>query len=494
MTREEELELSYVSLNYYALLVLLVILYYIFPLKHRWCVLLAGSGCFYYLAMENWAELAVFLASIGTSYLFGILIQRLRERKSKPSAKGLVLASGIILSVFPLLGSKLTDFILGCVLYRERISWIIPLGLSFYSLQIAAYLIDIARGHIDCQKNLLKYALFISFFPQIIQGPIPRYQQLSEQLVEGHRYDSLRFMKGIQLILWGSFLKFMIANKASIIVDTIFNNDAAYRGLYVLIGGILYSFQLYADFLSCVTLSQGAAQLFGIQLIDNFKRPYFAVSVQDFWRRWHISLSSWLRDYIYIPLGGSRHGEIDKYVNLALTFVVSGIWHGATWKYLFWGLLHAGYQVAGNLTKGVQKKIYSFFHIPWESTLCSLIRRFITFYFVMLGWIVFRANSLKSGIGMIWSMFTFRNPWILFDDSLFRLGLDQKEWAALVLSLLVLFLVSALQEKGINIRNWFNQQRLIVRWSIYLVVICSIWVFGTYGYGFNAGDFIYGGF
>lgn len=486
--------LSYVSLNYYILLVLLVAFYYIFPLKYRWYVLLVGSGCFYYLAAENWIELMIFISSIVVSFFCGVLIQYLREHGSKISAKRLVLILGIILSVFPVLGSKCTDFILGCILYKRRISWIIPVGLSFYSLQTIAYLVDVARGRIDCQKNLLKYALFISFFPQIIQGPIPRYQQLAEQLIQGHRYDSAQFMKGVQMILWGFFLKLMIANKASVIVDAVFNNDAAYRGLYVLIAGILYSFQLYADFQACVSLSQGAAQLFGIQLTGNFKHPYFSVSVKDFWRRWHISLSSWLRDYIYIPLGGSRNGRLDKYVNLALTFAVSGIWHGATWKYLFWGFLHAGYQIAGDLTHGIQKKIFSFFHMPWGSKLCVLTRRFITFCFVMFGWIIFRAKSLKIGISMLWSMLTLHNPWILFDNSLFRLGLNQKEWEILILSLLILFLVSALQEKGISIRSWFNRQCLIVRWGIYLCVICSIWIFGTYGYGFDASDFIYGGF
>lgn len=486
--------ISYVSLNYYVLLVLLIVIYYILPIKYRWYVLLTGSACFYYLAIERRMQLVIFAISIVVSYFFGIIIQRLSECESKPLTRRLALILGIILSAFPLLGSKCTDFILGCVIHQQSVSWIIPLGLSFYSLQIIAYLIDIAKGRIECQRSLFKYALFISFFPQIIQGPIPRYKQLEEQLIQGHRYDSTRFMKGIQLIIWGFFLKFMIANKASVIVDTVFNNDGTYRGWYVIVAGILYSFQLYTDFYACITLSQGTSQLFGISLVDNFNHPYFSVSIKDFWRRWHISLSSWLRDYIYIPLGGSRKGQFHRYVNLVITFAVSGIWHGATWKYLFWGLMHAGYQIAGDLTNDIQKRLYSFFHMPWESKSCIVTRRFITFCFVMPAWIIFRADSLKSGIGMILSMFTLHNTWILFDNSLFRLGLDQKEWEVLCLSLLILFIVSVLQEKGIIIRDWFSRQCLLVRWGVYLCVICSIWVFGTYGYGFDANDFIYGGF
>lgn len=486
--------ISYISLSYYVLLVFLVALYYILPLKYRWYALLAGSGCFYYLAMESRMQLIIFALSMGISYLFGMLIQHLRDGESKPLIRKLTLISGIILSAFPLLVSRCTDFILGSVIHKQRISWIIPLGLSFYSLQVIAYLVDVAKGRINCQKNPLKYALFISYFPQIIQGPIPRYQQLEEQLIRGNRYDSDRFMKGIQLIIWGFFLKLMIANKASVIVDTVFNNNAAYRGWYVLVAGILYSFQLYADFLACFSLSQGASQLFGISLADNFDHPYFSVSIKDFWRRWHISLSSWLRDYIYIPLGGSRKGQFQKYINLVITFAVSGIWHGASLKYLVWGLMHAGYQIAGDLTKGIQKKLFFFFHMPWESKLCIAIRRFATFGSVMLAWIIFRADSLKIGLSMIFSMFTLHNAWIFFDDSLFRLGLNQKECEVLCMSLLILLIVSVLQEKGIMIRDWFNRQCLVVRWGIYLCAICSIWVLGTYGYGFDANDFIYGGF
>lgn len=486
--------ISYVSFNYYVLLVFLIALYYIFPLKYRWYILLAGSGCFYYLAMEHWIQLIIFALSIGVSYFFGIFIQHLREGESKQITRRLVLMLGIIMSVFPLVGSKCTDFILSCVIHKQRIPWIIPLGLSFYSLQIMAYLVDVAKGRIKCQKNIFKYTLFVSFFPQIIQGPIPRYEQLEDQLIQGHQYDSSGFMKGIQLMIWGFFLKFMIANKASVIVDAVFDSDSAYLGWYVLVAGILYSFQLYADFLACVSLSQGAAQLFGINLVNNFNHPYFSVSIKDFWRRWHISLSSWLRDYVYIPLGGNRRGRLQKYINLVITFTVSGIWHGASWKYLFWGGMHAVYQIAGDLTNNIRIRIYSFLHISWESKLCIGIRRVITFCLVMFAWIIFRADSLKSGIKMTLSIFTLHNPQILFDNSLFGLGLNQKECEVLCLSLLILLLSSILQEKGVIIRDWFSRQCLIVRWGIYLCAICGIWVCGSYGYGFDADDFIYGGF
>lgn len=301
-------------------------------------------------------------------------------------------------------------------------------------------------------------------------------------------------MNGIQLIIWGFFLKFMIADKASIIVSTVFNNFATYNGLYVWIAAILYSLQLYTDFLACVTLSQGISLLFGISIDDNFQRPYFATSVKDFWRRWHMSLSSWLRDYVYIPLGGNRKGTCRKNINLLITFIVSGIWHGGQWSFVFWGLLHALYQIAGEFTEKMQKKAFHLLHIDWNSMVGIFIRRTFTFFWVMLAWIIFRAANLKIGLQMIKRMFTAFNPWIFFDNSLFRLGLSQKEWEVLIFAIIVLVLVSALQESCFRIRNWLGHQALLVRWIVYLVSICCIWVFGTYGYGFDAKDFIYGGF
>ncbi|MDD7148995.1 MAG: MBOAT family O-acyltransferase [Lachnospiraceae bacterium] len=356
-----------------------------------------------------------------------------------------------------------------------------------------SYLADIHKGTIDSQHHLLKYALFISFFPQIIQGPIPRYEQLEEQLVTGHTFDEKNFSKSLQMILWGLFLKFMIANKASVIVNNVFDNYEGYTGFYVLIAGILYSIQLYTDFLSCVCISQGSAGLFGIHLVDNFHHPYRAASIKDFWNRWHISLSRWLRDYIYIPLGGNRKGTLRKYLNLMITFLISGFWHGRGLQFLLWGLLHGLYQVIGSLTFHVRSRIYALLQISRDSLFGKLIQRITTFFLVMIGWIIFRAKDIPQGLTMLRSMFTTYNPWILFDDSLFSLGLVWKEWIILLLSILLLIAVECIQEK-ICIRDKILAQPLILRWIIYLGAIWVIWVFGSYGSDFIAQNFIYGDF
>ena len=285
----------------------------------------------------------------------------------------------------------------------------------------------------------------------------------------------------------------MIADKAAVVVDTIFYDPESYKGMYALTAGCLYSIQLYTDFMSCVYLSRGAAKCFGIDIVNNFEQPYFATSIKDFWRRWHISLSTWLRDYVYIPLGGNRRGKAFKYINLILTFIVSGIWHGGSFRFIFWGLLHAFYQIAGEFTFRLRDKIYSAVKIGKDSYLRHIIKSAGTFFLVMLAWIIFRAPSLGTGLKMIKSIFTVHNYWIFWDDSLYSLGLDIKEWSVLMHSIVVLFAVSYLRTRT-AVSGWILKQHLIVRWTILIGAILVVMIYGTYGFGYDAKAFIYGGF
>lgn len=459
------------------------------PLRLRWVVLLAGSAAFYILLSGE--GFPVLLFTLLLSYGAGLLLAFLKERTKKPVLlQRIVLAVSIFLVMAPWFVIKNGSFLLG------HTNWglIVPLGISFYTLQIVSYLADVHSGRISVQKNPARYALFVLFFPQIVQGPIPRYAQLADQLYEGHLFDEKQFVKGMQLILWGFFLKFLIADKASIVVNVIFENPSQYQGSYVLVAAVLYSIELYADFLSCVTLSQGIAGLFGIGLTDNFLRPYFATSIKDFWRRWHISLSTWLRDYIYIPLGGSRKGKLRKCGNLIITFAFSGIWHGSGYKFLFWGMLHAAFQVVGDLTAPIKSRCYQMFRLSEGSGTRRLIQRLGVFVWVALAWIIFRADNLRSGLVMLKSLFSIWNPWIFVDGSLLRLGLNGKEWFMLFLSVLTLFLADCLQEKGCCIRDGILEKAVYVRWALYIAAILGIMIFGVYGYGYQTQDFIYGGF
>lgn len=488
--------MTYTSFGFYLFLPLVLVLYYSFPLRRRWTVLLAGSVCFYFLAFRTGWQLV--LATILFSYGAGLLLERLRLREEAGEGTGRLTRLVFVLSV----GAVFLPWVLarsGEGWFREtphlsRLSLLTTLGMSFYTLQIVSYLTDIRRGGIRAQTHPGKYALFVLFFPQIVQGPIPRYRQLGGQLYEGHRFEEEPFLHGCWKILWGFFLKLVIADKAAVLVDAVFASPYVYQGAYVWAAGSLYTVQLYADFLACTVIAQGIALLFGIRLRDNFHHPYLSQSIQEFWRRWHQSLSEWLRDYIYIPLGGSRRGKAVRYRNLLLTFLASGIWHGFGGNFLLWGLWHALCQIAGDGTKAGKEKIYAALALPSGSRIRKALKRLGVFLLVMPGWVLFRAESLQMGLQMLKSMATVYNPWVFLDGSLLTLGLDGKDWLVLTCAIALLYLVSFLQESGYSAFRLIADRRTVVRWGVCLLFLCGILLFGTYGYGFEAQDFIYGGF
>lgn len=480
--------MSFTSAYFYLFLIVILMIYYILPIRFRWTILLLGSIVFY--CFVSCKALPIMLLTVAFSYGISLFMKRIEENII---VKRLLLIIGILIIVIPLATIKYSGFWINELFSKQIRSFVIPMGISFYSLQLIGYLVDCYKGKIVIEKNPLKFALFATYFPQIIQGPIPRYQQLHTSLFEDHYFDEQEFSKGLHLIIWGFFLKFMIADKAAVFVNQVFDHYTGYAGLYVLIAGILYSIQLYTDFYACVCLAQGISKLFGIKIIDNFAHPYFAVSIKDFWRRWHISLSSWFRDYVYIPLGGNRKGKLRKNVNLLLTFLVSGIWHGASYQFLFWGFLHGIYQVTGEALLPLRKKVKCVLQIDRDSKLERHISQVITFLLVTFAWIIFRADGLTAGLHMILSIFTTWNPWILFNDSIFKLGLDIKESLVLVVSIYVLYRVSKLQEQT-SISDSLLKRHLLVRWSVYIGAIVIIMIYGTYGFGFDKQAFIYGGF
>lgn len=472
--------------GFFILLLITFIIYYLSPKSIRWVVLLMSSCVFYCLACSGIPHLMLFLLTLVSTYFFSVTIEKQRRESGKISGgkRRATLALGIFIPAIILFSSKTFEQIGN--LKDIRTSYLLPLGLSFYTLQIIAYLVDIYNGKTEAQKNFFKYALFISFFPHIIQGPIPRYSQLKEQLFTGHDYDDDRVMAGINLIIWGFFLKYMIADKAGVIVSTIDASPQAYRGFYVVLCSVMYSFHLYADFLSCVTISRGVARLFGIELSDNFRQPFFSTSVKELWGRWHVTLGTWLRDYIYIPLGGSRKGKARRYLNLFITFLVSALWHGMSLKFIVWGLLQAVFQIIEDVSGRFSLSFYRF--------TSRVLRRLYVFAVFCFTFTFFRSPGFKEAVSAIGSVFTRPNPWIFFDGSLFRLGLNEREFAVLVFSLILLLAVSIVREKKVSIRKWFFAQSIPVKWAIYLLLIWSIWIFGTYGYGFDSASFIYGGF
>lgn len=472
--------MNFLTLTFAVFFIVSLICYYAVPKKMRWGVLLLSSLVFYMWSVPYLIVYVLFSAA--TTFAYG----KWGAKKKVPLF--LVIAANLLVLIF-------VKFYPACEarLGFPALKLLVPMGISFYTLQVIAYCVDVYRGRISAQGNFWKYLLFVSFFPQILQGPIPRYEQLGEQLYEGHPFDYETVTSGFQLILWGMFLKMVVADRAAIFVDTVFASYHVYEGGMLLVAGVLYSIQLYTDFLGCVCIAMGAAKAYGICLRTNFDRPYRAVSIRDFWRRWHISLSSWLRDYVYIPLGGNRKGRLRKNINLLLTFLVSGIWHGVGLQYLFWGLLQGGYQIAGELLQPIRKKIKHMFGVRENTAAYVLWQRLCTFALVTVGWIIFRAESLRVGLSMLKRIVTDPAPWIFFDGSLYTCGIEQKSFTALILCIVLVFFAEHLQEKG-NVRAMISKQHIFVRWSIYLGAIALIAVLGVYGPGYNAAQFLYGQF
>lgn len=478
--------MTYISITFYLFVLAALLLYYILPLKSRWLVLLGGSVFFYWQITGTGVAMGIVFVTIMIAYGAGLLLERAKN-------KG-ILAVAVLLMILPWFCIKNGNYVLEIPLHKNAVEWIVPVGISFYTLQMISYVADVYMGRITAQRNPAKFILYGMFFPQIVQGPIPRYDKLGDQLYTGHLFDERMVVGGFYRILWGFFLKLMIADRAAVVVNEIFEYYYQYVGCYVLVAGVLYSIELYADFAACISISKGVANLFGIRLADNFNHPYLAVSVKDFWHRWHISLSEWLKDYIYIPLGGSRKGRIRTYINLALTFLVSGIWHGAGLRFVAWGMLHAVYQIVGELTRNVQHKAAKLLGLEEAAGVRLWIRRGWTFFCVMTAWIIFRAENLTAGIRMIWSMFRIRNLWIFTNDAMLSLGLDWKEWMILAVSVLILFVVSIKQEQGVSFSNVIFKQPVYIRWALYLIVIFGIMTYGVYGMGYDSQAFIYGGF
>ena len=475
--------MDFISGSFLLFLLITVIVYYSIPKKGQWIWLLL-SGMFFYCASSP--KLAVFiLISIVSSYAWARWF----------SCSKLMFWLTILCNAGILFGLKMaaSGSVLASYLKIERFAFLLPVGISFYTLQIIAYMTDVYKGKIQAERNFFKYMLFVTSFPQIIQGPIPRYEQLGKQLSSFHKFDYAMFVGGFELMIWGFFQKLVIADRANILVNRLFGEYQTYQGMYVVVAAVLYSLQLYADFNGCVCIARGVSEMLGIQMAENFDRPYFSGSIKEFWHRWHISLSSWLRDYIYIPLGGNRKGKTVQYINILITFLVSGIWHGIGTTFVVWGLLHGLYQIMGSFLMPVRDWIVKVFRVDRESFSHRLWKVTVTFIMVAVAWIFFRASSVSQAFAMIKSIFTTCNPWILWDGSLYQLGMDTKNVWMLFWSAVTLFVVELLQAR-VSLRSEFAKQGIVFRYVVLYMAVFAILIFGIYGPGYDAAQFIYGGF
>ena len=490
------------SISFLIFFPVVILLYFIIPHRFRYIWLLAAS--YYFYMAWNPVYALLMLTSTFITYTSGILIDKANKTSGGGNAaklKNIYVSISFILKLSILFFFKYFYFAVDNInillsalhiqLIQPKFDIILPVGISFYTFQALSYTVDVYRKEINAEHNFLKYALFVSFFPQLVAGPIERSKNLLVQVSQKHIFSYKRMKDGLLLMLFGYFLKMVIADRAAILVNFVFENYEAYMGLEIAVAAIFFAVQIYGDFAGYSAIAIGAAWIMGFKIMQNFNHPYFALNVQDFWKRWHISLSTWFRDYVYIPLGGSRYSKLKKYRNIIIVFLASGLWHGANWTYVVWGALHGFYQITGDLLKPVRNKIEAIFKI---NTTCFSYRLFniiITFILVDFAWLFFRAPDIETAVIMTKQMFSVWNPWIFFDNSLYDMGLSRKDFYVLCFSIIILWAVSFMQEKGIKIREELAKQNLVFRWILYWIAIFGILTFGVYGTAYNANQFIY---
>ena len=491
--------MQFVSLQFLGFLAAVIFIYSILPKKIRYIWLLLTSWGFYCLAGEKFLILLALVTAI--TYGAGLLIEK--EKTKQKSKAGLILAGSIILMVLILGYFKYAGFLFDTVKSIQKflnitesetvINIMLPLGISFYLFQAMGYLIDCYRGKISAEKNYLLVALFISFFPQITSGPIERAGNMIPQYKEpeSFSYDNMR--DGLLLMLWGYFQKIVIADRLAVVVNTIYDFPQSYSGTILFLATVFYTFEIYCDFAGYSNIAIGAAKIMGIKLMNNFESPYMSKSVAEFWRRWHISLSSWFKDYLYIPLGGNRKGYARKLINLMIVFAVSGLWHGAAWTFVVWGILHGIFQVIGIVLKPVRDKIVLLFKVDRNSFSHNLYKVVVTFMLVNIGWIFFRADTFEKALYVIANMWK-PSLWVFSDKSLYQLGLVQQDMNLLIVSLIVLIAVDICNAKKIVIRDIIKKQGLWLRWIIYIFAAIFVITCGIWGPGYDAASFIYSSF
>ncbi|MDY0278704.1 MAG: MBOAT family O-acyltransferase [Acholeplasma sp.] len=446
------------------------ILYFILPYKYRWVFLLLASYYFY----MNWKPIYALLifGSTLVTYLSSLLIDKFREQKPK---KRLFLVLSLILNFGVLFIYKYYNFINESVYqlfdylnisYKvPNLDVLLPVGISFYTFQAVGYTIDVYRGDIKPERNLGIYALFVSFFPQLVAGPIERAKSLLPQFRQKFDFDAIRIAAGLKQMLWGFFMKVVVADRVSIYVNAIYNNVDHHNGTTLLLATFLFSVQIYCDFAGYSNIAIGAAKIMGFTLMENFRRPYFAKSISEFWKRWHISLSTWFRDYVYIPLGGNRVSPNRHLVNLFITFLMSGIWHGANWTFLIWGALHGFYLIIGVLK-----------HRYFKDDSSSYVSILITLLLVMFGWVFFRANNITDAILVINKIFASQG----------KLFVDQSTLVYSLFGIALLFLKEIKDEYHLNF-HFSSSKKMVIRYIYYVTMISIIILFGV----FDGSQFIY---
>lgn len=529
--------ISSFSVAYLAIfLPICVLIYTLLPQKYKKYLLLTASYVFFFL-ISGKLVVYLFLSTLSIHY-FGIWLDRLQTlEKSQLAAAPLelkkqikshckhqqirVILLAVCLHIGVLALLKYSPFFLQNIntllfLCKAPFSlqipnFLQPIGISFFTLQAVSYLMDVYKKKIPADDNLLRLGLFLAFFPQIVEGPICRYEQTADKLWNAQQIRYSNLLLGAQRILFGLFKKLLVADRLNLFVKNVFDKGAENEGAVIAVAAIAYTIQLYMDFSGSMDAVLGSAQIFGIALPENFERPFFSKTIPEFWKRWHITLGTFFKDYIFFPLSmtrpmkkltttarkrlGNYYGPlIPGSIALFCVWFSNGLWHGAGWNYIFFGLYHFILILLGNLITPVVRQLQARLHVRAEALPYRIMQIFRTSVLVVIGELFFRASGLSIGLKMFWKIFTDFRFSVLVDGSLFSYGIDPLDFCVVGIALCVVFGISLLNEKGICVRFWLSKQSIPVRWGLLYLLILAIIVFGAYGIGYVPVDPMYANF
>jgi alginate O-acetyltransferase complex protein AlgI len=469
------------SIHFAFFFILVTGLYFILPQKFRWALLLFSS-CYFYMVFIP-AYIFILFFTIIIDYFAGILLEQTKGKKRRLFLIASLIANIGVLAVFKYY-NFLTDN-LSILLHQfnytraiPALSLILPIGLSFHTFQAMSYTIEVYRGHQKAERHFGIYALYVMFYPQLVAGPIERPQNLLHQFYEKHDFDYARVSQGLKEMLWGLFKKIVIADRLAIYVDAVYNNPTEHSGISSLIATFFFAIQIYCDFSGYSDIAIGAARVMGFKLMTNFNRPYFSRSISEFWKRWHISLSTWFRDYLYISLGGNRVGKSRWYFNLFIVFLISGLWHGANWTFVIWGALNGFYLIAGIVTERPRTWFVEWIGLARIPKVNRLLQIVFTFSLACFAWIFFRAENFTNAQIIISNILKMKGPLYIGDPSAFLYAL---------IGIGILFLTDFKKEYYRGSFTFMNHPSMFVRYATYTSLILLILAIGV----LDGGQFIY---
>ncbi len=461
---------------------IVAVLYFLLPYRWRWALLLVASYFFYMCSVPAYALLLA--VSTVIDYFTGLGMAKTESRRMRIG----LLVTSVVANLSMLFVFKYFNFFVGSmealsdwfgVPFDARYSTLIlPVGISFYTFQTLSYSIDVFRGRQEPERHFGRYALYVSFFPQLVAGPIERSTNLLPQFWQNFDFDYDRVTSGLKLMAWGLFKKIVIADHLAVLVNTVYNNPEGLSGVHFTIATMFFAFQIYCDFSGYSDIAIGAARVLGYRLMLNFDRPYQARSISDFWSRWHISLSSWFRDYVYIPLGGNRVAVPRWYINLMIVFMVSGLWHGAKWTFVIWGALHGFYLIFALATQPARQQIAASVGLDRVPILHHALQRIVVFLLVCFAWIFFRVNSVSDAFYIVgqlpvgWENILDKS-WVR--EARIQIGASEKYLAGAVGLILLLEVVQMLPQPKVG--EWpqlFFTRFSVVRWAAYTAIVLGI--------------------